>query len=484
MLAKGVNPNVAGGIHKKRNSDAYLGMTPLHIACYFGNYNMIKLLLDHGADIELCDGKGRNCLHYLASISFSDITRCSVQRYSFSQRAQIFPLLTCNVNQPDHSNTTPVMQLVSNNRWGDLSRVLIDLYLKAGADLTVTDKEGNTILMLAAKNKQVTAVYKILEITDKEYYNQQNLAGDTALHIALEKSYKIAYMLICMGADCKLENNSGSSVEALLNEKEYSECLHYAMKAEPVPIRQKANYIIYALDDCEPTEQDNLTFAVFMLEQLLKEIDPDMDKEVSYILDILYHALLCDSEFVILDTIHNSWIKLTEPVNDGAAITTIRDYCLCHSCHVDVIKKLMSFHIDMNEPLRKGKTPANLLAEQSVKIDFTGESEHYYSEAAKLFSVESMELCDEEGWCALHWAARQNHLKMMKVMLEKGADINITMDSETMAGRTPLHIACIYGNIEMIKLLLEYGANEYVQDVSGKTPAHYAVKEIECYIKS
>ncbi len=43
------------------------GFTPLHIACYYRNTEIIKLLLDHGADPNLCDDIGKNSMDYLFS---------------------------------------------------------------------------------------------------------------------------------------------------------------------------------------------------------------------------------------------------------------------------------------------------------------------------------------------------------------------------------------------------------------------------------
>ncbi|XP_049640760.1 ankyrin repeat and SOCS box protein 3 [Suncus etruscus] len=60
-----------------------------------------------------------------------------------------------------------------------------------------------------------------------------------------------------------------------------------------------------------------------------------------------------------------------------------------------------------------------------------------------------------EGFCALHLAASQGHWKVVQILLEAGADPNVTTSEET----TPLFLAVGSGRIEVLKLLLEGGAN-------------------------
>ena len=58
-------------------------------------------------------------------------------------------------------------------------------------------------------------------------------------------------------------------------------------------------------------------------------------------------------------------------------------------------------------------------------------------------------------WSALHFAAEENHIKIIDILLKNNADI----EAMTKFGRTPLHLASLKGLIDSVKLLLDYGAN-------------------------
>ena len=64
-----------------------------------------------------------------------------------------------------------------------------------------------------------------------------------------------------------------------------------------------------------------------------------------------------------------------------------------------------------------------------------------------------------DGLTALHLAARQGHLEISRLLLQKGADPNRRQDT---TGRTPLHVSVERRHQEVARLLLEEGANPNV----------------------
>jgi ankyrin repeat protein len=67
---------------------------------------------------------------------------------------------------------------------------------------------------------------------------------------------------------------------------------------------------------------------------------------------------------------------------------------------------------------------------------------------------------------ALHIAAMKGHAEVVKVLVEKGVLVNAT----DIRHRTALHYASEGGYINIVKFLLNNGANVKIRDLTGKTP--------------
>ncbi|WP_353282416.1 ankyrin repeat domain-containing protein [Wolbachia endosymbiont (group A) of Myopa testacea] len=91
----------------------------------------------------------------------------------------------------------------------------------------------------------------------------------------------------------------------------------------------------------------------------------------------------------------------------------------------------------------------------------------------KVVSLEEIRKRDErgeDGNTVLHLAAYLSDEKVIKLLIEKGAEINI----ENNNGDRPLHLAAFYGKVENVKVLIEGGANVNAIDDGGYTALHSA----------
>lgn len=78
----------------------------------------------------------------------------------------------------------------------------------------------------------------------------------------------------------------------------------------------------------------------------------------------------------------------------------------------------------------------------------------------------------ERGWTALHYAATEAHIGLLKRLIELGADVN----AQTKAGVTALDMAARKPNREAVVTLLKAGAyRDYCTD-AGLSPADFARK--------
>jgi hypothetical protein len=78
----------------------------------------------------------------------------------------------------------------------------------------------------------------------------------------------------------------------------------------------------------------------------------------------------------------------------------------------------------------------------------------------------------ENGWAPLHQATRSDSESMVRLLLDRGADLNIRGDF----GCAPIHLAVERKSEFMVCLLSDEGANVNIPDENGRTPLHYAVR--------
>ncbi|KAH9320643.1 hypothetical protein KI387_015282 [Taxus chinensis] len=86
---------------------------------------------------------------------------------------------------------------------------------------------------------------------------------------------------------------------------------------------------------------------------------------------------------------------------------------------------------------------------------------------------------DDRGWTPLHIGARKGDLKLVRRLLDEGADVNVVSFGPKSPGATPLHLAAIGGHLKVMDELLERGANidARTKGGCGWTPLHNAAKE-------
>ena len=76
------------------------------------------------------------------------------------------------------------------------------------------------------------------------------------------------------------------------------------------------------------------------------------------------------------------------------------------------------------------------------------------------------------GWTPLAWAARYGQVEVVRLLLDKGANVN-TRDKHK---STPLQNAVQSGNLETMRLLLDKSENVDERNKSGSTPLHKAAE--------
>lgn len=76
-----------------------------------------------------------------------------------------------------------------------------------------------------------------------------------------------------------------------------------------------------------------------------------------------------------------------------------------------------------------------------------------------------------DGYTAFHCAAIEGEVGLLKAMLAKGVDVNLTLESQ----KTPLHLAAASGKLEAVELLVGSGAILDAKTLEDETPLMLAI---------
>ena len=140
----------------------------------------------------------------------------------------------------------------------------------------------------------------------------------------------------------------------------------------------------------------------------------------------------------------------------------------------------------MGEALGHGEFAAvDVLIRQGARFDLptaaaTGRTE----EARKLLAATG----GKERHRALAYATQFGHLKIVRMLLDAGEDLNRFNPVGCHSHSTPLHQAAYCGHLDVVRLLVENGANTRVKDILwGATPLGWAEqggqKDVATYLR-
>ena len=139
-------------------------------------------------------------------------------------------------------------------------------------------------------------------------------------------------------------------------------------------------------------------------------------------------------------------------------------FCAINDNNITGLDNLLSMaHIDLNQ--------TNLQGEGAVHIA-AGNGQ---LEILKLLSSNgaSLGITDARGDSGLHWAARGSHLDVMKFLVSKGVHVNL----QNKFGETCLHLSCSSkSDVSIIEYLLSIHTDVNLKDNSDETAAHVAAR--------
>ncbi|XP_076872494.1 ankyrin repeat domain-containing protein 6b isoform X2 [Brachyhypopomus gauderio] len=179
------------------------GRTPLHLACYKGHVEVVKILLKAGCDLDVEDDGNQTALHRAAMVGHSDVISALIQE-------------GCALDRQDKDGNTALHEVA----WHGFAQA-VRLLVKAGANAHARNKAGNTALHLACQNGHAQSC-KVLLLGGARPDSKNN-AGDTCLHVSARYNH-VCVIRVLLGVFCSVaeRNQAGDTalhVAASLNHK-------------------------------------------------------------------------------------------------------------------------------------------------------------------------------------------------------------------------------------------------------------------------
>ncbi|KAJ7255911.1 ankyrin repeat-containing domain protein [Mycena rebaudengoi] len=417
--------------------------TALQLAAYYGDSNLTKLLLANRVDVNKMGG----------------INGCALQAAAYRGHLEI-----------------------------------VDTLLSHKADVTLEGGEFGSAIQAAAFAGNVDILERLLSCEPTLDYSKHIGLHGTPLHAA-----------VC--------SESENALEMLLKYKHF---ILQDLEARDRPrYRPKTRQRRYIAQDVQsPTERTEPSPVAFRAESLPSRnslLSPTDLPEGPTRLDIIRLARNNPANFVKdksgktlfhvacergLKTMAKILVeKYYADVNskDEDGFTVL--HTACRTGNVAIVELLFEMKADVNEVSRSRMTwgpvdtcigpplaiackhnhveTARILIRHGADVNFHLPSQEVYSDH-RFMSVNWAERTERDG-SPLHIACRNNHIEMVKLLLQHEA---IIVNARTEFKMTPLHYACENSNFFIAELLVSANADVNMEDFGGATPLEIA-QEIE-----
>lgn len=440
------------------DSVSIIGQTPLIEAVKAANIDIVKLLLDSGANADKADervtmGKGSRPLAFACDKGLLDIASLLLQRgadpdgvskyyetplgqasdHGFCELVEVLIEGGAKIDGPCGFDGMSPLMVACKSRQVEAARLLI----KLGANIKAADEKGRTPLHYASgsasgsdlKGEGEAIVSSLIE--GGADVNHRDKRGETPLFDACRWSdSKIVKLLIEAGSDVNVRNNSGKSpiygacswncnkgvVDLLIKggakvdfvDEDGNTLLHISSSKDTIPADAVAS-LCEARGDVHAKDSSNQT----PLHRVFSGLSENFVQEEKA-LTLLKHGVS------VIDNCPGTWSVLHRAVRSGSM----------EICRIIIDK---GSHIP---------------------------SEKY------------LNAIDEWGRTPLYWTSYDGRPHIARLLLDSGADPSIGDDK----GNTPLHIACRQEKIGTARVLLDFYAPIQSKNKAGREPFFYCTR--------
>ncbi len=331
------------------NQKLNCGMTILQVAVMLNpNLEIIKYLIDKGADWKLLTDNGNTLIHLAVENSTVEVLRYVLELFENN-----------NFNLSEEKQQKLLFLAAENNPNVEVLKYLIE---EKNGKTNIEDKDGATLLYYAAKNSSIEVLKYVLEQHFYEDINKRDSKGLTPLCYAAIKNPnpEVLDLLIGNGADWHMvpENSSLLSLAVIQNTKEV------------------VSYIIkkHLFDNINKQDDEGYTALLYALEN-----NPDLSVTKSLIENGA--AFVYEYEELNDCSMHaDGRLKLGD-IRTNRGLTSL--HCAAKNKNPELLKYVLDKHLfeDINARTIDGITPLmiTVLTNKSLEI-FRLMTETYYAE--------------------------------------------------------------------------------------------------------
>ena len=371
---------------------------------------------------------------------------------------------------------SPYFSYVSDIRPGRYDNVL--WLLNNGFDINLSNANGNTPLHLVAKKGDINLIYLFVE--HGADLNAQNQLGETPLSLSIQSNPEAFNLLLHLGADLKIKDNSGKRVIDVAIYQRQPELveilfqhgvepsqtlLKYARKniKQDLSNRREAQQIVSLIKEYKELrtlaifEGDNARQLTFNPPQLrTKQFLPS--KQDPPIVEATRKNDIDTVRRLIAQGVNVDVISRAGSINDDEFNATALHIAFS-SGYTDIASVLIKSGANLTIQNGAGHHPLFLAANDLNLSKLI--LEHIKLEESKLVIYKQTALLSD----------RLNS-RVANLLIAKGADINY----QNKYGYTPLHYAVFNKNVFLTELFLNKNAKVNVGNSVTETPLYYATR--------
>ena len=404
------------------------GRSLMHYAVMDKNKELIELLLEKGADINLRDKKGKTPINlFFTDKDYYDET----SNLAFN-----------NYSKNSNDNTKS-----SEGGKPELDLEFAEWIIKKGADVNIADSKGNIPLHMAVKYNGISTVSFLLQKT--KYVDKSNYTGVKPLHMAAENNFlAVIKKILHYRVDTTATDNRKRNV------------LHYALNNQDSKV---VDFLVLETSAVKMLNEADIENKITPLQQAVAE-----DK-IATVSNMIKHgadinAVDGNGNSSLAIAVDSKLYEMTKMLlSEGADVSgTSVLYNSIYNFDTDrkIFDLLMEYSPNVDATDRDGKTPL-MKALKAGRNEIAKTLLDAGADVTKLTN---------DGKNVMFFVGYSCPKALIKEMIKKGADIN----QKSKDGNTPLHeLVFGYFNEEHLKTMVEEGADVNAVDRYGRVPLHH-----------